>query len=83
MKTQKSLFEDLQIDPVLGTAEMAEILNTSPLHIRRMARSGRIPAPIKIGTRKLGWRASTAAKIIADREAALQEATSVRCRRSA
>lgn len=68
MKTRESVFEDLQIDPVLGTAEMAEILNISKTHIRRMARSGMIPAPIKVGTRKLGWRASTAAKIIADRE---------------
>lgn len=82
MRSCKSLFEDLTIDPILGTAEMAEFLNTSALHIRRLARSGKIPAPIKIGTRKLGWRASTAAKIISDREAALEEASTARCRRA-
>lgn len=70
MKSYKPLYEDLEVDPVVGTSEMRVILNSSEAHIRRLARMGKIPAPMKIGTRKLGWRLSTAKKIVADCEAA-------------
>jgi predicted DNA-binding transcriptional regulator AlpA len=39
---------------------MAEVLGFSVAHLRRLYRSGKIPAPTKIGARKLGWPAGIA-----------------------
>jgi predicted DNA-binding transcriptional regulator AlpA len=47
---------DLTRQKVLNTAEAAGFLNFSVPHFRRLYRSGGVPAPIQLSTRKLGWR---------------------------
>jgi predicted DNA-binding transcriptional regulator AlpA len=42
---------------ILDTAEAAEFCGFSVPHWRRLYRSGRAPPPIRLSTRKLGWRA--------------------------
>ncbi len=59
MKLHKALPEQFARDPVLSTAQTAEAVGTSSVHLRRLAKTGKFPAPIKIGYRKLGWRLST------------------------
>jgi predicted DNA-binding transcriptional regulator AlpA len=44
---------------VLDTAESAAFLNVSIPTFRRLYRSGRIPKPIKLSARKLGWQLGT------------------------
>lgn len=41
---------------VLCTADAAAYCAISVSHWRRLYRAGLIPAPVKLGTRKLGWR---------------------------
>lgn len=41
---------------VLGTDDSAAFCGISVPHWRRMYRKGLVPAPLKLGTRKLGWR---------------------------
>lgn len=72
MKSYKPLVEELQLDPLLGTAEMAALLGFSENHIRRLARQGKIATPVKLGGRKLGWRVSTAKKLLAQQDDADQ-----------
>jgi predicted DNA-binding transcriptional regulator AlpA len=43
---------------LIGTSQLAKILNFTPVHIRRLVNSGKLPDPIVIGGRKLAWRAS-------------------------
>ncbi len=43
---------------LLGTAQLGKLLNYTPVHIRRLVASGKLPAPMKIGGKKLAWRAS-------------------------
>ncbi|UZF94463.1 helix-turn-helix transcriptional regulator [Bosea sp. NBC_00550] len=42
---------------VLSTAEAAAFCRFSVAHWRRLSRSGRAPLPLRLSTRKLGWRA--------------------------
>jgi len=42
---------------ILETAEAAELCGFSVAHWRRLYRNGRVPKPIQLSTRKLGWRA--------------------------
>jgi predicted DNA-binding transcriptional regulator AlpA len=51
-----SLPKDLARNRVLNTAEAAAFLNFSVPHFRRLYRSGGVPAPIQLSTRKLGWK---------------------------
>ncbi len=46
-------------DRIVGTAEAAAYCNFSVSHFRTLYRSGRVPPPIKLSDRKLGWRIST------------------------
>ena len=48
---------DISRHKVLSTAEAAAFLNFSIPHFRRLYRSGGVPAPLQMSTRKLGWRA--------------------------
>ncbi|WP_457091745.1 helix-turn-helix transcriptional regulator [Microvirga sp. P5_D2] len=41
---------------VMNTAEAAAFLGFSVPHFRRLYRSGSVPLPIQLSTRKLGWR---------------------------
>jgi len=43
---------------LLSSRQTAALLNCSTVHLRRLARSGKIPKPLRIGDRKLAWRAS-------------------------
>ena len=43
---------------IIGTRELARLLNFSPVHIRRLAAAGKLPPPRAIGGRKLGWKTS-------------------------
>ncbi len=42
---------------ILNANQMAEGLGFSVAHFRRLYRTGRIPKPVQIGGRKLGWPA--------------------------
>ena len=67
-KTNKSLPEEFARDPILGTAQTAEVVGTSKVHLRRLCKMGKFPAPLKIGYRKLGWRLSTIKRHLAECE---------------
>lgn len=56
MSSASSLPADLARIRVVGAAEAAALCNISLPHFRRMYRAGRVPAPIKLTERKLGWR---------------------------
>jgi predicted DNA-binding transcriptional regulator AlpA len=43
---------------LLSSRQTAALLNCSTVHLRRLAQSGKIPKPLRIGGRKLAWRAS-------------------------
>lgn len=49
---------------LIGTDELAKILNYSPVHIRRMTREKKLPSPVRIGSRKLGWRLTDIAALL-------------------
>ncbi|KFG67146.1 hypothetical protein [Microvirga sp. BSC39] len=53
---------------VLNTAEAAAFLNFSVVHLRRLYRSGGVPAPIQLSARKLGWRAGDLIDWVAARQ---------------
>ncbi len=44
---------------ILNVDQMAEGLGFSVAHLRRLYRTGKIPKPVQIGGRKLGWPAGT------------------------
>jgi len=52
--------EILDRQRIVSVKQMAEVLGFSVAHLRRLYRSGKIPSPIKIGERKLGWTAAVA-----------------------
>jgi predicted DNA-binding transcriptional regulator AlpA len=56
MGTIANLPTDLGRDRLIDTEQTAEFLGMSIPHLRRLSREGRVPAPIKIGLRKNGWR---------------------------
>jgi predicted DNA-binding transcriptional regulator AlpA len=47
----------LEAARVVSAAQAAAYWGVSLPHWRRLYRAGRVPRPIKIGERKLGWRA--------------------------
>jgi len=47
---------DLSRHQVIGAGEAARLANMSLDHWRRLYRAGRVPKPMKIGERKVGWR---------------------------
>ena len=56
MNVIDNLPPDLARHRVLDTAESAAFCKLSVPHWRRLYRCGQAPKPIKIGSRKLGWR---------------------------
>lgn len=46
----------LDDDRVLAAPKAAEMLDVSVSALRRNAASGRLPAPVQITARRLGWR---------------------------
>jgi predicted DNA-binding transcriptional regulator AlpA len=43
---------------LVGTAQLGNLLNYTPVHIRRLVNQGKLPSPMVIGGRKLAWRVS-------------------------
>jgi excisionase family DNA binding protein len=58
---------EFKLDRVLTTKQFAELLSLSIPHMRRLVREGKLPQPIRIGARKLGWKASTALDCVSSR----------------
>jgi prophage regulatory protein len=56
VSTLANLPSELNRERLLGTDQTAEFLGISIAHFRRLYRAGKVPAPIKIGERKYGWR---------------------------
>ncbi len=55
---------------VLSAKQVAELCGLSLPHFRRLYRTGRVPPPIKIGQRKMGWQYGTVATFLASKTAA-------------
>ena len=64
-----SLPSDLGRNRVVDSAVAAAFWSVSVSHWRRLYRAGKVPQPIKIGERKLGWRVGTLADALAARDA--------------
>lgn len=62
----------LERNRLLDVFQMADLLGFSVAHVRRMYRTGKLPAPVRIGGRKCGWPAHVAAALTGspDKEAA-------------
>jgi predicted DNA-binding transcriptional regulator AlpA len=56
MSIVDKLPSDLARHRILSSAEAAEFWNVSLPHWRRLYRMGKVPKPIRIGDRKLGWQ---------------------------
>lgn len=56
MSALANIRSDLNRERLLGSEQTAEFLGMSIPHLRRMYRANKVPAPIKIGERKYGWR---------------------------
>ncbi len=53
---------------VLDAAEAAAYLGFSISHFRRLYRSGGVPAPVQLSSRKLGWKAGDLIDWVASRQ---------------
>ncbi len=51
--------QELSRNRVLDSRQAAEMCGFSLPHFRRLYRNGRVPKPIQLGERKLGWQAGT------------------------
>ena len=67
MARTTALPSDLSTMRILGTLQAAELCNLSVTHWRRLYRSGAAPNPVKLGSRKLGWRVSDLTEWMATR----------------
>ena len=70
MRTLDHLPPDLARHRVLDTAESAAFCKLSVPHWRRLYRAGHVPRPLKLGTRKLGWRLGDLIEWLGERAAA-------------
>jgi predicted DNA-binding transcriptional regulator AlpA len=58
---------------VLDTAEAAAFCRFSVPHWRRLYRAGMVPAPVRLSTRKYGWRIGDLVEWIEANRAEVQE----------
>ena len=65
--TLANLPSDLGRSRVLDAAAASAFWGVSLPHWRRLYRAGKVPRPIKIGERKLGWRIGALADALAVR----------------
>jgi predicted DNA-binding transcriptional regulator AlpA len=65
--TLANLPSDLGRNRVLDAATASAFWGVSLPHWRRLYRAGKVPRPIKIGERKLGWRIGALADALAVR----------------
>jgi prophage regulatory protein len=56
MSALANIPSDLSRERLLGTEQTAEFLGMSVPHLRRLYRAKKVPAPLRIGGRKYGWR---------------------------
>jgi prophage regulatory protein len=68
--TLNNLPSDLGRNRVLDAAAAAAFWGISLPHWRRLYRAGKVPQPLKVGDRKLGWRVGVLADALAARDAA-------------
>jgi predicted DNA-binding transcriptional regulator AlpA len=68
-RTLDFLPKEISLARILDSGQAADFLGISVVQLRRMYRTGRIPAPIRIGERKLGWRARDLAEWLEARTA--------------
>ena len=54
----------LEHNRLLNVRQMAELTGFSIAHIRRLYRTNKFPAPIRIGGRAVAWPAHVAAKLV-------------------
>jgi predicted DNA-binding transcriptional regulator AlpA len=66
--TLANLPSDLGRNRILDAAASAAFWGVSLAHWRRMYRTGAVPAPIKVGERKLGWRVGALVDALKARE---------------
>jgi prophage regulatory protein len=66
--TLANLPSDLGRSRVLDAAAASAFWGISLPHWRRLYRTGKVPQPIKIGERKLGWRVGVLADALAARD---------------
>ncbi len=59
----------LQRDSVIDLDTCSALLGFSKVHVRRLIKAGRVPAPIVVGYRKFGWRAGTLQDFLAAKTA--------------
>jgi predicted DNA-binding transcriptional regulator AlpA len=52
-----SFSQEIERHRILDSMQASEFWGVSRSHWRRLYRAKRVPQPIKIGERKLGWRA--------------------------
>ena len=65
LKASAALPDPLERNRIISAKQMAELLGFSLAHLRRLYRTGKIPRPLQIGGRKLGWPTSVAMALIA------------------
>jgi prophage regulatory protein len=61
---------DLARQRIMGAADTAAFFGISLPHFRRLYKAKKVPEPIKIGERKLGWRVGDCIDFLASRSAA-------------
>jgi predicted DNA-binding transcriptional regulator AlpA len=66
--TLANLPSDLGRSRILDTAEASAFWGVSLPHWRRLYRTGKVPHPIKVGERRLGWRVGALADALNARE---------------
>lgn len=64
-----NLPSDLGRNRVLDAEASAAFWGVSLPHWRRLYRAGKVPRPLKVGERKLGWRVGVLADALAARDA--------------
>jgi predicted DNA-binding transcriptional regulator AlpA len=69
-KRAVTLPERLESERILTAHQAAELLSISIATFRRQHWRGQLPAAIKVGERRLGWRARDLLDMIASRAAA-------------
>lgn len=58
MRTLDNVPDSLNRERLLDTAQVAEFCAFSIPHFRRLYKTHKVPAPIRIGKRKYGWHLS-------------------------
>ena len=61
---------EVAMNRIVGAADAAKFCNISLPHWRRLYRAKKVPEPIRLSERKLGWRLRTLIEFNSKREAA-------------